>query len=224
MLNDRIIYKNQLLSQNIEYMYKDIASTYNVSEFNKEDVLGFISNVNNMNLYVSFFFVTTIYMFILYFTSTLVDAVMVGVLGYIVARIIGMKIRFKAVFNMGVYSLTLPIILNLIYIVVNMFTGFEVRYFQWMYTTISYIYMIVALLMIKTDLINRQAELMKIVEEQEKVKKEIEEQERKKKEEEKKDTKDDDNKEEKKDKKKKDDGMGEARACSAGMRKEKVDG
>lgn len=218
LLGDRIIYKNQMLSQNIEYMYKDIANTYSITEFDKEDVLSFIANVNNANLYSGFFVVTAIYMFILYFASTLLDVIMLALLGFIVARIIGIKIRFKATFNMGVYALTLPIILNLIYMVVNAFTGFEVKYFQWMYTTISYIYMIVALLMIKTDLINRQIELMKIVEEQEKVKKEIEQRELEEKEKEKKEPKDDNDKEEKKkDKKKednKDDGVGDSRACS----------
>lgn len=217
-INDRIIYKNQMLSQNIEYMYKDILSTYNITSFEKDDVLNFISNVNNMSLYSGFFGVTSVYMFVLYFASTLVDALMLAVLGYILARIIGIKIRFKATFNMGIYALTLPIILNLIYMVVNILTGFEVKYFQWMYTTISYIYMLVALLMIKTDLINRQMELMKIVEEQEKVKKEIEQRERDKQEEEKKEPKDDNNKEEKKKEKKKednkDDGVGDSRASS----------
>ncbi len=217
-INDRIIYKNQMLSQNIEYMYKDILSAYNIASFEKDDVLNFIFNVNNIRLYSGFFGVTSVYMFVLYFVSTLVDAIMLAVLGYILARIIGIKIKFKATFNMGIYALTLPIILNLIYMVVNTLTGFEVKYFQWMYTTISYIYMLVALLMIKTDLINRQIELMKIVEEQEKVKKEIEQREREKQEEEKKEPKEDNDKEEKKkDKKKKDnkdDGVGDSRACS----------
>lgn len=218
LLGDRIIYKNQMLSQNIEYMYNDIANTYNITEFEKEDVLNFIANVNNASLYSGFFIVTTIYMFVLYFSSTLLDVIMLAVLGFIVARIIGIKIRFKATFNMGVYALTLPIILNLIYMVVNTFTGFEVKYFQWMYTTISYIYMIVALLMIKTDLINRQIELMKIVEEQEKVKKEMEQKELEKQEEEKKEPKDDNDKEEKKKDKNKEDNkdtnVGDSRACS----------
>ena len=214
LLNDRIIYKNEMLNQNIEYKYQDIADTYQITEFTKEEISDFIANFDMTRLYSSFFFIITIYMFILYFTSTLVDAFMLAVLGFIVARIIGIKIKFKASFNMGVYALTLPIILNLIYIVVNAFTGFTIEYFQWMYTTISYIYMIVAILMIKADLINRQAELMKIVEEQEKVKQEIEEQERKKEEEKKKEPKDTKEPEEKKeekneDKKQKDGNVGD---------------
>lgn len=160
-------------------------------------------------------------MFIIYFTSTIVDGVVLALLGFLFARIVGIKIRFKATFNMGVYALTLPVILNLIYIILNLFIEFEVKYFEWMYTTISYIYMIVAILMIKTDLINRQAELMKIIEEQEKVKKEIEESERKKEEEKKKEPKDSKDKDEKKKDKKdeekgKETGLGDSRTYTTG--------
>ena len=213
-----------MLSQNIEYMYKDIASAYNISEFSKEDVLNFIYNVNNLSLYSGFFIVNTIYLFIIYFVSTLVDALMLALLGFILARIIGIKIKFKATFNMGIYALTLPIILNLIYMVTNTLTGLTVKYFQWMYTTISYIYMLVALLMIKTDLINRQMELMKIVEEQEKVKQEMEQKELEK-QEEKKETKDDNGKEEKKKDKNKEDDKGDgvegSRSCSTRIKVER---
>lgn len=162
-------------------------------------------------------------MFVIYFVSAIVDAMMLAVLGFLFARIMGIGIRFKATFNMGVYALTLPIILNLTYVVINAFTGFEVRYFQWMYTTISYIYMILAILMIKTDLITKQAELMKIVEEQEKVKQEIKMREKQKKEEEEK-NQNKDNKEDneekketqpKKKNKEKDNNIGTNRTCSA---------
>lgn len=201
-----------MLSQTIEYKYQDIAEVYQITEFTKEDVTNFIANFNMPQLYGGFFFVIVIYMFIIYFASTLVDAVMLALLGFLFARIIGIKIKFKASFNMAVYALTLPIILNLVYIVVNAFTGFYVKYFQWMYTTISYIYMIVAILIIKTDLINRQMELMKIVEEQEKVRKEIEEREEKKEKEknkEPKDSKEPEEKQKKKKEKEKEDGVGD---------------
>lgn len=216
LLRDKVIYKNSMLSQNIEYSYENILNSYNVQEFEKQDVVNFINSINGVGLYSGFVLFVTMYMFIIYFISTLIDAFMLAILGFILARIIGIKIKFKATFNMGIYALTLPIILNLIYLVVNSFTGFTIRYFQWMYTTISYIYVIVAILIIKTDLINRQMELMKILEEQEKVKKELEERERREKEkkerEEHKENKDDGEKpkqpkEKKKDKNKEDNGI-----------------
>ena len=187
----------------MEYKYQDIATAYGITEFNKQDVLNFINNTNTVNLYVTFFIVIAIYMFIVYFTSTLLDALAVAILGYLFARVVRISVKFSANFNMAIHALTLPIILNAIYIVVNVFTGFEVKYFQWMYATISYIYIIIAILMIKTDLINRQIELQKIYEEQEKVKKELEEQRQKEEEEKKQENKEP--KEEKKPEEKKKD-------------------
>lgn len=213
LLSNKLIYKNSVLSQNIEYNYENILNSYEIQEFNKTDILNFVNSINGIGLYSGFVLFVAMYMFTIYFISTLIDALMLAVLGFILARIVGIKIKFKATFNMGIYALTLPIILNLVYIVINAFTGFTIRYFQWMYTTISYIYVIVAILIIKTDLINRQMELMKIIEEQEKVKKELEEREQKEKEkeerEEHKENKDDAQKpkQKKKDKQKEDGGI-----------------
>ena len=98
--------------------------------------------------------------------------------------------------------------MHLIYIIVNLFTGFRINNFQFMYNTISYIYVIVAILMIKTDFIQRQIELMKLAEEQEKVREEIRKQEddEKQKQENKKQEDKRENKEENSKKKKESDG------------------
>lgn len=191
ILSDKIIYKNEILAQSMEYKYADIIANYPVSEFNKQDVINFISNIDMTSLYVSIFIVMFVYLYVIYFATTLVDIIMLGVLGFIVARIAGMRIRFKATFNIGIYALTLPILLNLVYIIVNNLTGFTMEYFSWMYTTVSYIYVIVAILIIKTDFMNKQAELMKIIEEQERVRQEMKlKEEERKQEEEKRENKD----------------------------------
>lgn len=204
ILKDKIIYKNGLLIDSLEYKYSDIIGKYNVIEFNKQDVLNFISQINNFSSYASIFIAMFISLYIIYTFSTIIDVFMLAILGFIVARIVGMKMKFKATFNIGIYALTLPILLNIVYIIINNLTGFEIKYFSWMYTTISYIYVIVAILLIKTDFIDKQVELMKIIEEQEKVRQEIiEREEQKKNEEDKNENKDNkDNKEQKKKQKK----------------------
>ena len=76
--------------------------------------------------------------------------------------------------NIAIYALTLPILLNAIYITVNIFTKFEIQYFQIMYNAISYIYVVTAILMIKSEMIKQGQELSKLEEEQKKVKEDIE--------------------------------------------------
>jgi hypothetical protein len=212
ILNDKIIYKNDVLSQNLECSYTTLLQNYQVEEFSKQDIQNLISQIDYVSLYSSIYIVMFIYLYVVYTASTFVDIMMLAVFGFVIARIAGMKIRFKATFNIGIYALTLPILLNLVYIVINNLTGFTIQYFSWMYTTISYIYVIVAILMIKADIINKRAELMKIWEEQKKVREEIirkEEEEKEKQEDNKKDKPKDDKK--KKKENKKDDDLGDER-------------
>ncbi len=190
ILSDKIVLKNTIVNENIEYKYTDIAKKYNVPEFDKQGLIDYINNMNMANIYLIALSIIFIYTYVIYFTSTVIDAITLGVLGIIISRLSGIRIKYRALFNMSVYSLTLPIILNLIYIVVNTFTGYTIKYFEFMYTTVSYIYLIVAILMIKADLITTHREVIKIEETQKEVRKQMQE-EKDKENEEKKDENDD---------------------------------
>ena len=101
---------------------------------------------------------------------------MLGTFGYFTAIILRMHIKFTAMCKIAIYSLTLPIILNAIYVIVHTFANFEVKYFDVMYIAIAYIYIITAILMIKSDFIKNEKELTRILQEQEKIRQELERQ------------------------------------------------
>ena len=163
------------------FIYKFSVSDEEGLSFFKENILNLnfeeegitIEEIDNIIIQSKNDVIIPIWIYLLYLTNGIVDAVILAALGYIVARISRIKILFKASFRMAIHALTLPILLEILYIIVHSLTGFEIRYFDWMYTTISYIYMIVAILMIKTDIINRQLQLIKLQEEQKKVREKI---------------------------------------------------
>lgn len=64
---------------------------------------------------------------------------------------------------------------------VKAFLGFEIKYFDIAYDTISYIYVVTAILLMRADLIKQQIELTKIAEVQKEVKKEMQERKKEKK-------------------------------------------
>jgi len=159
LVSNRVIISSELLSQNQTISYSNlIGQDIN----NKEEFINMISTKNMIYTYMIFFMTIFVYLFIVYLSSNAVDSIVLGALGFVFARIVRLKLKFKATFNIGVHALTLPIILNLIYIIVNTYSGFTVTYFGWMYTTISYIYVAVAILMIKAEIINQKIELTKI--------------------------------------------------------------
>ena len=173
-----------------------------ITEFTKQDVINYTKGSLMISLYISLFVTLFIYAFVMYFLNTISYVFMISIFGYLASLIAKVKMRYAAIFNMSVYSITLSTILNMIYVLVNMFVDFEIKYFEVMYMSVAAIYLIAAIFMIKSDLIKRQAELIKIVEVQKIVRKELEEQEREKEEEEKDETKDDKKEEKPKEKKK----------------------
>ena len=96
-----------------------------------------------------------------------------------------------------------------------MFIPFTIEYFQVMYIAVATIYLMAAIFIIKSEMIKKQIELMKIEAEQQHVKKELEEQEnpdenKETKKEKKDDKKQDENKGKNKEKKDKDENLGDA--------------
>ena len=184
--------------------YKDILDNFEIKSFDKTTILNFLNeSLSGPRIYIVFLITGVIYFFIGYFIKTLLDALILSFFGMITTLVAGIRIRYRAVFNMSVYAITLSTVLQLIYIIVNTFTGFNIKYFDLMYTAISFICLTAAIFMIKSDVIRQQIELMKVLEakkqEQEEQKDEEKEEDNKK--EEKKE--EENNSEEKKEEKKK---------------------
>ena len=168
-----MLLKNEMLSAISETSYTDFFNKYNITSLDKQKIIDYVNN-NSLQIYTSVFVTMFIYMFVVYLASILVDALVLGFLAYLIARIFRMKIKYSASFSMGVHALTM------VYIIINGFTGWTVKYFQFMYTAISYIYIVTAILMIKTDYMKRQAEVEKIKSVQEQVKEKIKQKEQEK--------------------------------------------
>lgn len=173
--------------EELQVLYSQVKTEYNVDDSAIQDAVNTLkSNSNNTNFYVMLGASIWIYLFSIYFIMGFLDVFLLSILGFIVSRFTRMKLRYKPAFIMAIYALTLPIFLNAIYIVANTLTGFTIEYFPIVYNVIAYIYIITAILMIKADFITRQQELMKIIEEEQRVKREAELQEEQNKREEKK--------------------------------------
>lgn len=206
VLKDKVKVKTSAIIGTVDYEYEEILGKMGINEFQKQDVINYMNSSQMINFYISIFITIFVYSFTMYLLTTLSNAIFLAVFGYLTTWIARIRMRFVAVFNMAVYSLTLSTILNIMYITINIFVPFTMEYFQVMYVTVAAIYLIAAIFLLKSEYIKRQMELMKIAEAQEIVRKEIEEKEQEEKEkrereEEKKKRKEKDRKEEKDNKK-----------------------
>ena len=178
VLKNRVVLKNITMIGEVSYNYQESFNSINLTEFSKQDVVNYVQNGEINSLYFSVFISLFIYSFAMYFINTLWYAIIIGIVGYFTMWMLKMKMRFVAVFNMAIYALTLSTILNILYLIVNMLFNFTIEYFSIMYITVATIYLLAAIFILKTDLMKKQEEVMKIVEAQQIVKKELEEQEK----------------------------------------------
>ena len=68
-----------------------------------------------------------------------------------ISKIINKNFSFANTFNIAVHAITLPVLLGAIYYVLNTLTGFYMKYFSIMYTSIATIYMMTSILLITSD-------------------------------------------------------------------------
>lgn len=169
-------YKDKMVMKTMDtktsMTYQDISKNQNINGLSKQQILDYANSNEMLVIYSIFFVVTIIFVFIAYSIQILLDIFLLSIIGLIMSKIAAVKIKYKEVFNMSIYALTLSIVLYLIYICVNISTGFTIKYFDLAYQIISYIYIVTAILMIKSDLIKQQIEVGKIIEEQKKVREE----------------------------------------------------
>ena len=169
-------YKDKMVMKTLDtktsMTYEDISKNQNINGLSKQQILDYTNSSTMILIYITFFVITIVFGFIAYSIQILLDIFLLSIIGLIMSKIAAVKLKYKEIFNMSIYALTLSIVLYLIYICVNITTGFTIKYFDLAYEIISYIYIITAILMIKSDLIKQQIEVGKIVEEQKKVREE----------------------------------------------------
>lgn len=210
LIKDKVFIKTQVTKGIIEYSYSSIFTMYQMQEINKQELLQYFSGTNLILIDIGIFIMLLIYLFLIYITSIWIDILLLAAFGYITALLMKLRLRFSAMCKIAIHSLTLPILLNAVAILLETFTGFTIKYFEIMYIGISYIYIITAILMIKSDIMKNQQELAKIIEEQEKIRQELdrkkEEEERQKEEKEREKEKEQQRKKEKKENEEKNNG------------------
>ena len=185
LYNDEIVLKTKIddtQEAKQQFTYSEIISNYtvkNMDKFNKNEFVQYLTKGDMTSFYFQYAVSMFVYLFIVNVLLALLDALEIAILGLITTIIARIKMRFIAIYNMAIYSLTLPMILNVLYLIVNLFTDFTITYFQVAYITIAYIYLVAAIFILKDDVIKKMQEVEKIKQEQLNIREEIKKEEEK---------------------------------------------
>lgn len=165
------------------FEYDEFLSVLNVEKLEKQDIFNYVSSENMYQFLSAIYIFLVPITFIMYTLIFLMDIILLSILAWILVKLYGMKLSYKNSFNIAVYALTLPIILELIYLILNLTTGFTIKYFDVMYNLISYVYMFAVIFIIKINYDKTASDMMPVVEgkieQEEKIEEETNEDEKK---------------------------------------------
>lgn len=136
----------------IALSYDNITKVINTEDINKETLLTFY-NENKMKIYILLFVYILLEVYIIYIISTLIDALALSLIGILTEKFSGLYLKYGATLSMAVSAMTLSTVLNLVYLAIRTFTGFYIKNFQILYTIISYIYMVMAILIMRSSIL-----------------------------------------------------------------------
>ena len=141
MISDKYNPENENKKEGIvTYTYSEVLNKMgpDFTEFKKTDLLQIFNNTSYTYYIVTYF--TN------YFTVLLVifalDVVVLAIIAMIVAKAFKKDIKIKRMFSLAIYSLTLPIILYNIYLIINYFAKLNIDYINVINMVISIIYII----------------------------------------------------------------------------------
>ena len=131
--------------------YQNVLKQIGKDSINKEEIISLAKN--NSNVYSSLFISVFILMFITYGIVLFFNVLALSLLAWVIIGMMKLPLKYYSAFSISASAITLPVILNIVYIVFNILTGFNMEYFNVMYTIISFIYVFAAIIMLRSTLI-----------------------------------------------------------------------
>lgn len=132
--------------------YSDVLGNVGIKNIDKQGLVNDYLNDDMMfKLTVVIFIYSIIVLFFTNFLTLIEDVLIIAIFGWLASAISKAALSFSKSFILAIYAVTLSLILSAIYSIILSFTGFEIKYFSIMYMIISYIYIVAAILIIKSE-------------------------------------------------------------------------
>ena len=144
--------------------YLQLQESYGITELNTQTLIDKIDSIGIYGITIMYFVIILLGLFVIESISLFMDCFVLSIFAYCTAKITKTYLNYKQIFNISIYSLTLPIILYMIYSIANFAFDFYTPYFKTIYFLIAYVYVVAVVFIIKSDLMRKKAEIGKVVE------------------------------------------------------------
>lgn len=160
----------------LEKKYTDLKEKYKleINEFNKQGLLDYLSSSKMNEVYWNYFFAMFVAGWLFIIVNLLAYVILISFFGYATVWILKLKVKYSAVFSMTIYAITLSVIIDIFYQLLNVFVNFKIE-IDTLTVLLTAIYLFAAIFMMKDDFNKKQGQLQKIKDEEKESQKEYNE-------------------------------------------------
>lgn len=160
----------------IEKKYTDLKDQYklDINEFTKQELLDYLSSSKMNEVYWNYFLAMFAAGWLFIIVNLLAYVILISFFGYATVWMLKLKVKYSAVFSMTIYAITLSVIIDIFYQLLNIFVDFKIE-IDTLTVLLTAIYLFAAIFMIKDDFNKKQGQLQKIKDEEKETKNEYKE-------------------------------------------------
>lgn len=141
MLKDEIIIMNLAGNTEETYKYDEFFNKYfstEIESFNKESILNIIEE--NTLTFSMQYMISFVSYFVAWFAAFLMYIIPIALIAHLLLKVLKRPIELKELLSLGIYSYTLPILLELIYMCIVISSGKAAAGFEIIVITLGAVY------------------------------------------------------------------------------------
>lgn len=161
LFKDKVVFS--LKGVSTEYDLSRYADVVNLKSMNNQDLIDLLNGLSPVKVFAMILSVETITVFIAQIIATFLNILFLFLSAMIVCKIINLALENNSIYNISCYSITLSIVLTVLYNIFYFTTNIEIKNMDTVYLVIAFIYLIASLFIIKQEVSKQKIEIKKKV-------------------------------------------------------------
>lgn len=161
LFEDKVVFSVNGFSTS--YNIADYSDALDISELNNQEFIEIMNSLSPIKVFGMVFGMVGISMYVAQILATFMNILLLFLSGILICRFINLALNKSAIYNITCYSITLSIVVTLIYDIFYFITNREITNMDTVYLILAYIYLIASLFIIKQEVSKQKIEIKKTI-------------------------------------------------------------
>ena len=161
LFEDRVVYSVNGVSS--QYEFSKYSEALDLDELNNQELIKLMNSLSPIKIFGMIFGIECIYIYIAQIIATFMNILLLFLSGILICRVINLSLDKSAIYNISCYSITLSVVVTLLYNIFYFITNRDINNIDTVYLILAYIYLIASLFIIKQEVSKQKIEIKKTI-------------------------------------------------------------